>query len=153
MPRQQAALLASEPVAPPPVKVNGVPPGSAPSQSAAAQPPVRGWLAAGQTPPVALESYRPDDWRGVPRERLAWAGRLVVDRAPGVSVHEQSRGRVKVLVDAKAPSQVWVFTPTQDVRLEPGSVVTFQADGQITTRIGRVEEFEPGPSRPLEPGP
>ncbi|MFT5050096.1 MAG: hypothetical protein ACI8QZ_001490 [Chlamydiales bacterium] len=96
--------------------------------------------------PAPVQAARTDDpWRGVLASEMNKAGPLSIERALGTEVRVTTSGSWKVLVDAMAPGPVWCFGPEQDVRIHPGGIVKFGAQGGVQLKFGKVEVV-PAPS-------
>jgi hypothetical protein len=78
-------------------------------------------------------------WRGLSPAQRTLAGNVWVQRASGVEIRASKDDQWKVLVDSSAQSPIWCLGPRRDLRLQPGSIVVFDAEGVVRSSYGEVE--------------
>ena len=127
-----------------------------PEPSAPREPDLA-YLKPGRNPPLERADYQDHHWRGVRWEDLRWAGPVIAQRVSGLVVSELGRGRIKLALTSAADTGVWIFAPEEDLRMEPGAVVLFSAEGRLEGRFGRyhpetVIEGRPTRTPPPLPG-
>lgn len=89
-----------------------------------------------------------EQWRGVDRSELTLAGRVAVQRGPGVDVRVFPSGQRKVLLDSTAPGPIWCFGTETDYLMHPGAVAVFETTGNLRMKFGTIEVMPAPPGRP-----
>lgn len=145
--------------APGPVEKPADMPAAEPAAQPAAQPavpieaaPTEELTPAAEDPaPVELPKligFLRKDWRGIPQERLARYGALVVQAGPLVQIQFSAGSQLTVSVDRYASTGTWVLGPEFDYRLEPGSRVRFKDGGSFFAASGEREKKPAPEGRP-----